>query len=333
MAAKERKEHKEGLIPSTASSPSPLGGERAGVRGELVALVIGLSFSLCSSLLAAEAPIARIGTNAVPAAALRTAIARTGLPLNEPSTVRKALDELVNHEALAAEAKRLGYDRDPEVEDQTKRLMVQKLIADKVDKALDRTPPTEADLRSYYDRHQAEFTTAALARGQVATLLIKGDKDKTLNFAKEAMELTKTAKFEDVVKRYSDFANERLGGGDTGWLVAAAPNKRYPDEVLKTLLALGKPGELAPPVVTDKAVFLVRLTEKRPAQVSAFEQVKPGLTRSVQNERRQLAYDARVAKLKQSLGVKVDETAVQKVVEENRSGSKPPPAPFRTPGN
>jgi peptidyl-prolyl cis-trans isomerase C len=283
------------------------------------------------SLCAAESHVALIGTNAVPAAALRTAIARTGLPLNEPTTVRRALDELLTQESLAVEAKRLGYDRDPEVEELTKRLMVQKLVADKVDQALGRTPPTEADLRSYYDRHQAEFTTAALARGQVATLLIKGKKDETLNFAKEAMELTKTAKFEDVVKRYSDFANERLGGGDTGWLVADAPNKRYPDEVLKALLALGKPGELAAPVVTDKAVFLVRLTEKRPAQASAFEQVKPGLTRAVQNERRQLSYDALVTKLKQSLGVNVDEAAVQKVVEENRSGFTPPPAPFRTP--
>lgn len=333
MAAKEHRVRKEDVRQPTASFPSPASGERAGVMGHSfkATFVAFIGMGVLGSSFAADAPIARIGTNAVPASALRTAIARTGLPLNEPSTVRKALDELVNQEALAAEAKRLGYDRDPEVEDQTKRLMVQKLIADKVDKALDRTPPTEADLRSYYDRHQADFTTAALARGQVATLLIKGEKDKTLNFAKEAMELTKTAKFEEVVKRYSDFANERLGGGDTGWLVADAPNKRYPNEVLKALLALGKPGELASPVVTDKAVFLVRLTEKRPAQVSAFEQVKPGLTRSVENERRQLAYDALVAKLKQQFGVKVDEDTVQKVAEENRAGSKPPPAPFRTP--
>lgn len=333
MATKRHKEHKEGAMPPVMSSPSPLGWERAGVRGGLSALAVGLSLSLGSPLLAAEAPIARIGTNTVPAAALRTAIARTGLPLNEPSTVRKALDELVNHEALAAEAKRLGYDRDPEVEDQTKRLMVQKFIADRVDKTLDRNLPNEAILRSYYDRHQAEFSTAALARGQVATLLIKDKKEATLNFAKEAMELLKTTKFEDVVKRYSDFANERMTSGDTGWLVADAPNKRYPAEVLKALLAVEKPGELAPPVVTDRAVFLVRLTEKRPAQVSSFEQVKPGLTRAVQNERRQQAYDALVSKLKESLGVKVDEAAVQKVVEENRSSVKPPPAPFRTPGN
>lgn len=280
---------------------------------------------------AAEAAVARIGTNAVPAAALRTAMSRTGLPLNEPATVRKALDELVNHEALAAEAKRLGYDRDPEVEDQTKRLMVQKLIADKVDKTLDRTPPSEADLRAYYDRHQAEFTTAALARGQVATLLIKGKKDETLGFAKEAMEMVKTNKFEEMVKRYSDFANERLNGGDTGWLVADAPNKRYPDTVLKALLSLSKPGELSPPVVTDKSIFLVRLTEKRPAQISTFEQVKPGLQRAVQSERRQRAYDALCADLKKSLGVQIDEIAVQRLADENRDSAKPPPAPFRTP--
>jgi len=97
------------------------------------------------------------------------------------------------------------------------------------------------------------------------------------------------------------------------------------------LLALDKPGALANPVITDRAVFIVRLTEKRPAQVQPFEQVKPGLTQAVQTERRQRAYDALVSQLKQQLGVKVDEAAVQKVADETRSGAKPPPPPFRTP--
>jgi peptidyl-prolyl cis-trans isomerase C len=300
------------------------------VRGLLASFVFTASLSL-SSLSAADSPVARIGTNEVPADSLRVTMARSSLPIREPATLRKALDDLLNHEALAAEAKRLGYDRDSEVVDQMKRLMVQKLQADLVDKALDRTPPTEADLRSYYDRHPAEFSTPGMARGQVATMLIKTNKAETLKFAHEALERAKSAKFEDVVKQHSDFANERLGGGDTGWLVADAPSKRYPDEVLKALLSLGKPGELAAPVVTDRAVFLVRLSEKRPAQVTPFEQVKPGLARAVQTERRQRAYDALCAKLRTQHGVKVDEAAVQRVAEEVRAGSRPPPAPFRTP--
>jgi parvulin-like peptidyl-prolyl isomerase len=78
-------------------------------------------------------------------------------------------------------------------------------------------------------------------------------------------------------------------------------------------------------------VFIVRLTEQRPSQIQPFEQVKPGLAQAVQTERRQRAYDALVAKLRQQLGVKVDEAAVQKIADETRSGVKPPPAPFRTP--
>ena len=299
------------------------------IAGSLLSLCLLIGF--CTDSIAAEAPVVVIGTNAVPSAALRTAIARTGLPLNEPTTVRKALDELVTHEALAAEARRLGYDRDPEVEEQTKRLMVQKLVADQVDKTLSRTPPSDAELRNYYDRHGTEFTTAALAHGQVATLLIKGNKEQTLAYAKAALDLARTNAFEEVVKRYSNFANERLNGGDTGWLVADVPNKRYPEEVLKTLLKLDKPGDLTAPVVTDKAIFLVRLVEKRPAQITSFEQAQPGLRSAVERENRQLAYDALCEKVKRQFGVKVDESVVQKVVEENRSASKPPPAPFRTP--
>jgi len=331
MAAKERSEHRECARSFAKSSPALLGRGRAQARAGLSVLVVGLGFALCSPVVAVEVPVVHIGTNAVIAAALRTAITRTGLPLNEPSTVRAALDELVTQETLAAEAKRLGYDRDPEVEEQTKRLMVQKLVADKVDKVLDRTPPTEAELRSYYDRHQTEFTTAAVARGQVATLLINGKPEETLGYAKEAVALAKTMPFEDLVKRYSSFANERLNGGDTGWLVAGTPGKRYPDVVLKALLELGQSGELAPPVITEQAVFLVRLAEKRPAQVTSFEQARPGLRAAVEREARQRAYDALCNRLKAEFGVKVDEAAVRKLVEESQVSAKPPPPPFRTP--
>lgn len=317
-----------------SSSSSSLGqGDSFLGKAHLRALIAALSLPLLPiyQVCAADPAVALIGTNVVPSTTLRAAIARTGLPVNEPATVRKALDDLITHEALAAEAKRLGYDRDPEVEEQTKRLMVQRLVADAVDRVLDKTLPTEADLRSYYDRHQAEFTSAALVRGQVLTLLTKGKPDETLGYAKEAVELAKTTPFEDVVKRYSSLADERLGGGGTGWLVPDAPSRRYPAEVLKALAAAGVPGELAPPVVTDKAVFLVRLSEKRAAQVSSFEQMRPGLHRAVENKRRQRAYDALCQKLRSELGVKVDEAAVQKVIEEGRLSSKPPSAPFRTP--
>ncbi len=299
-------------------------------RGVSATLTAFFALGLCTSCLAADT-VARVGSTAVDASALRAAIARSGLPVNDPASARKALDELLGFEALAAEAKKLGYDRLPEIEEQTKRMMVNRLVAEKVDQTLDRTPPTEAELKSYYDRHQAEFRSPALARGQVATLLVRDSKEATMKVAKDAVELTKTKKFDDVVKQFSDFAAERLNSADTGWLVLDQPNKRYPTAVLKALQTLAKPGELAAPIVTDRAVFLVRLAERRESAVPSFEELKPGLRQAVERERRQRAYDALVNQARQAHGVKVEEAGVQKVVEQQQQAATPPPAPFRAP--
>jgi parvulin-like peptidyl-prolyl isomerase len=275
--------------------------------------------------------VARIGTNSVPAGALRAAIARSGLPLNDAKTAGLALEELVTQEALAAEARRLGYDRDPEVVELTQRLMVQKLVAAEVDRKVSTTVPTDAELKAYYDGHVAEFSTPAMARGQVITLRVKGARGETEKFAAEAVALARTTPFGEVAKRYSDFANERLEGGETGWLSVELPGKRYPLAVVKALLELPQAGEVAAPVVTDQAIFVVKLTELRPAQTTPHEQVLPGLRTAVERDRRQQAYDALCERVKREHGVQVNAAAVRQVAAEPLNSSQPPPAPFRTP--
>ena len=278
---------------------------------------------------AAEAPVARIGDRAIPASALRAAVARTGLPVDQPGTVREAVKQLLEDEVLASEARRLGLDQDSEVVETAQRLMVQKLLAREVDAAVDRTPPTEAELRDFHAKNTSRYTTPTMARGQVATLLIRTNRAEILGSAAEAVRSARTNRFEEVVKRYSDFAQERIGGGETGWLVEGQPSKKYPPEVLRTLMTIPQPGAVAEPLVTERAVYVVRLLEKRPGAVTPFEQARPQVERDFVAARRQQAHDAFVARLRQNVEVRVEESVVQQVIRENQSQSRPPAAPFR----
>lgn len=298
-----------------------------------VALLATLFASATLGLHAADAPgaVARIGTNSVPTSALRAALARSGLPLNDPKTAGLAMEELVTQEALAAEAKRLGYDRDPEVVELTQGLMVKKLIAAEVEGKLTTAAPTEAELKAYYEGHLGEFSTPAMVRGEVATLRIKGAPGETARYAEEAVALARRAPFTEVTRQHSDFANERVNGGDTGWLSLEVPGKRYPEAVVKALLELPKAGDLASPVVTGQAIFVVKLAERRPAQTLPYEQALPGLRAAVERDRRRRAYDALCERVKREQSVQVDAAAVRQVAAEALSSSQPPPAPFRTP--
>lgn len=287
--------------------------------------------SCCAMVLwvAAEAPVVRIGDRGIPASALRAAVARTGLPVDQPSTVREAVKQLVEDEVLAMEARRLGLDQDPEVVETAQRLMVQKLLAREVDAAVDRTPPTEAELKAFHAKNASRYATPAMARGQVATLLVRTNRAEVLRHAIDAVQSAQTNRFEEVVKRYSDFAQERIGGGETGWLVEGQPSKKYPPELLRTLMTISQPGAVAEPLVTERAVYVVRLVEKRPGAVTPFEQVRPQVERDFLAARRQQAHDAFVARLRQGVEVRVEESVVQQVIRENQSQSRPPAAPFR----
>ena len=299
---------------------------RQGIRG-----IVGMGALILSGamLLAEEAPVARVGGREVPASALRSAVARTGLPVDRPETVREAVRQLVEDEVLALEARRQGLDRDPEVVETVQRMMVQKLLAREVDAAVERRPATEAELKEFHLKNTARYATPTMARGQVATMLLRTNREVVLQYAAEAVERSRTNRFEEVVKRYSDFAQERIGGGETGWLVEGQPSKKYPPEVLASLLAISQVGAVGAPVVTDRAVYVVRLVEKRAGAITPFEQARPQVERDFLAARRQQAHDAFLARLRQSVEVQVEETVVQQVIGENQSNARPPAAPFR----
>lgn len=298
------------------------------IRLHFGALVLLLALSGAGAM-GAEAPVARLGDRDVPISALRAAVARTGLPLDQPDTVRQALNQMVDSEVLALEARRQGFDQDPEVLELVQRLMVQKLLAREVDAPVEQVHASESELKEFHARNGSRYSTPTMARGQVATLLIRTNSSAALQYATEAVASARTNRFEEIVKRYSDFASERLGGGETGWLVEGSPSKKYPPQVLKALLTISQPGAVSEPVVTDRAVYVVRLGEKRPGAATPFEQVRPQVERDFLAERRQKAYDAFLQRVRQSVEIQVDEAVVQRVIRENQSSSRPPSGPFR----
>ena len=81
--------------------------------------------------------------------------------------------------------------------------------------------------------------------------------------------------------------------------------------------------------MTERAIYVVQLVEKRPGAVMSFEQVRPQVERDLASERRQQAYDALRERARKAFAISVDEAVVQQVIRENQSSSRPPAGPFR----
>lgn len=120
---------------------------------------------------------------------------------------------------------------------------------------------SDADLRKYYDAHQAEFERAGHATVSVLAIprtITAADSAAVRAHAEQLRaEILGGAKFEEVAKRESADTVSGANGGDLG----KGPKGRFVPEFEKALDAL-KPGELSAPVLTPFGYHLIRVDSR-----------------------------------------------------------------------
>jgi peptidyl-prolyl cis-trans isomerase C len=310
-----------------------------------------LVFLVCFVAALQGAEVARVGDAVITSDSVRQTVARNGYNIYDEASVKRGLEDAVQFELLAAEAKRQGLDQEPVMARRIKELLVQQLLAEKVDGPLGTLHFSSEELRTYYDAHTNDFRRAALARGVVITVLIEPGKEAEAQAkARRALEELKdlqpsfaTAvgnqkfKIENpggaaaIVKKYSDDPGERLSGGVSDFFVEGQPGRRYPKEVEEAMLGLRRRGEVAGPVPTARALYLIRLTERRDAQLTAFEQARAEVQRRLVRERRQKLVAEFCEELKKDFPVTVNEPALKEAVQASQPSAGPPGVPGSTP--
>ena len=260
---------------------------------------------------------------------LYRAAARGAYDLTNLETAQEALEDVVTFELLAAEAKNLGYDQNPDIVEQIKRMMVQRLVADKIDKELPRTILTEDELKGYFDSHPEEFSKPGLVKGQLIMILIKdGKTEEGRGKTEEALKLlNEGTPFQDVVKSHSDDIASRATGGMTNWIIEDKVSKRYPQEVIDALFKADNKKVIHGPIETDKGFYLAKLVEKRPGRVIDYDDAKKGISSKVYRAKRQQAYNEYCEKLKTQYPVKINDQELKKLVTNAAKGQGPPMGP------
>ena len=120
---------------------------------------------------------------------------------------------------------------------------------------------SDADLRKYYDAHEAEFDRAGRATVSVLAIprVISAEDSAAVRTRLEALrtEIVGGAKFEDVAKRESADTISGANGGDLG----KGTKGRFVPPFEKAMDAL-KPGEISGPVLTQFGYHLIRLDSR-----------------------------------------------------------------------
>lgn len=240
---------------------------------------------------------------------------------------KEYLDNLVKFEVLAAEARKQGIDRDPEVVRTMKQVMIQKLLKARFDK-LKQEDITDADVQRYFDGHPEEFNRPPEIRASLILLADEATAKKVV--ADPRTQGIENLGFRQLVGEYSIDQETKERGGDLRFF--DQNNRELPREIVDAAFKLVNIGDVTPVVKTARGYAVLKLTGQRRALTRSLAEVTPQIRAKLFRDKRQRLMDEYEDSLRKSSSVQVfpDRLTLVKVdLTQNAQGApdelRPPP--------
>jgi peptidyl-prolyl cis-trans isomerase C len=198
------------------------------------------------------------------------------------------LRELVDHELLLQEARKLGLDQSDVIRDRVRRYK-EKLLKDELlkDRMKTTVELTKEELDRYYDEHAGELLTSLKVR--VAQMLLPN-----YPAAKDLeTQVNRGGDFGKFAQRYSIDYKTKAKGGDLGPYRKGLVIPEV-DEVIKTL----KPGMVSAPIKTEAGYYLVQITALEPEIIQADQAKRERLRQELLYLKRKQYFDSVIAEIK-----------------------------------
>jgi peptidyl-prolyl cis-trans isomerase C len=233
---------------------------------------------------------------------------------------KEFLDNLIRQEVLAAEAERQGLDKDPDVRNTLRKIMVQKLVQKRFQPDAGAADVPEADSQKYYEEHKAEYVRPRRVRVHAIVLnaATPAEKSKKLALAKKTLASVKTEEkknpmaFAQAVATVSEDPGTKQLAGDLQFRSHEELEKAYSMAVADAAFAL-KPGEYSSPVETPTAVLVLKFTGEQPELNRTLDQVKTQIAAKLSRDKKTKEFDEWLKSLREAAKITIDEKALEGV--------------------
>jgi peptidyl-prolyl cis-trans isomerase C len=179
----------------------------------------------------------------------------------DPEQRDAALNDYIGMHLAADAALKLGIDKEQSVADELAFARTRVLSDARLQRYLRENPVKDAELKPAYDKGVAELPP----QYHISRILVDnpGTAEELITKLKGGANFAKLAKQHTIEE-------EKAVAGDIGWWVPDYMPREY-----NAALAELKPGEVfQTPVKTDRGWHVIRLEEKKPQDVDAFEDVQ-----------------------------------------------------------
>lgn len=229
--------------------------------------------------------------------------------LRNKTARRDFIEQQIDLELLAAEAERRGLAADSEVRRVLRHVLARRLV----DREIEELPePTDAELRSTYEKNRSRFTRPAQRR--VVAIVLTGNDARVLARAAELQADAQAAgdadHFRKLVQRFSQDAKTRTqSGGASPYFTR--DDEQVPNAIREAAFAMSI-GDVRV-VTVGGNVQVLRLIGRRGAWSPTFEQVRDRVRRLHERLRSQRLEAEILQKLRKTATIQIDEKALGRV--------------------
>lgn len=280
--------------------------------------------------------IATVGSTPITVTALQAELRRRSsggsAGKTDPQTRQRALEDLIQAEAMYQKALAAGYAQDPQIMAALKTAIITKYQEDQLAKL----PPVQlsnAELTNYYQQHPERFGMPEKFRAAIIELRLPQNATaekraeaiaRATAIRQEALAVANSAEaFGALAQQYSEDQATRYRGGDLGWLAAGATNTGLPSEVIQAVANLNQPRAISPVIETGPALYLVKLVERKPAALRPFGAVQDGVAFQLTRERERQREQQLNASATQGLSIHIDQARLEQVAVPSQTVTPP----------
>jgi hypothetical protein len=232
---------------------------------------------------------------------------------------RELLEEMIDVELLAAEAKRLGIDKEPEAQDAIRTILRDAILAQAREGIPTPASIPEPEVRAYYDGHLDKFTEPE--RRRVAAIVMT-DKKEAQKVLKDAAKVKTPQEWGELFFKHSLTAPKTRGptnpaelAGDLGIVGplddAKGANEKVPNAVRAEAFKLKAVGDIAADVIeADGRQYIVRLNGITGAHKRTLAEADRAIRVLLIQEKMAERERALEAELRQKFPVEIDDKAL-----------------------
>ncbi len=235
---------------------------------------------------------------------------------------RELLNEMINVELLASEAKRRGLDKEAETEDSVRTILRDAMLADsRADLPAPAEIPAE-EVRAYFEANADRFSEPE--RRRVAAVVMT-DKKEAQKVLKEAQKATTGAAWGEIFARNSITAPKGKNAGNPAELAgdlgivgpmsdARGGNPRVPDAVRAAAVTLGAVGAVGAELIeVEGKLYILRLNGITPPHHRTLAESERSIRVLLLQERMLKKERDLEAELRKKYPVQIDDQALGQV--------------------